>query len=665
MGLAPSCSETTVSDNRTEMAKVVNPKPKPKQARKSEKRPTNDNRDWVDDLSVEPPMSPLEEALIAKLRADFEQRGKDTSRAEASIAAGERAEKPDETHLKTEVRVETEVHEECNKSPSKLVQIGKRRKVNHGSSLFNFINIQHKQSNPHQKLSQTVRYELSQKWRQLPPDEKEKYKVEPKVKEDCVGSGEAVELFSLNTRCSPKRFRSVVSEFTDAQKVACEELGFGTGTIADTINKSKRKMNRDNNNELVRSMGQVLNRLSFELSSSCCIYRVPKRLRRASENAYTPQVVSIGPLHHGNEGLKPMEELKNRYLKVFLRRTKVTLEAYVGQIKNKEVDLRSCYAETIDLHSDDFVRIVLVDAAFVIEVLLRFCFPECQEENDRIFRKPFMLQDVWPDMRMLENQLPFFILDDLFEPHKATLSKGISLIVLSHHFFKTLMHIDVADQTLRTIKPLEIVHFVDFVRKLYPLPPWDSQKRRSKEIPVSPTMTQLSRAGVKFRKGSEANMFDVKFEHGYLEMPKLTISDQTEVTITNLIAFEQSQCNDKEKYINDYFVFLNGLVKTPQDVDLLVSHGILDNKLGDSKKGCALIKNLVDGVVDYSKDYFYFIKLCDDLNEYYTMGRHQWKEYLVTHFLYSPWATKEIITVMRKMQEAMRILNNTYGTGSR
>ncbi|KAL6220308.1 hypothetical protein ACLB2K_008064 [Fragaria x ananassa] len=169
MGLAPSCSETTVSDNRTGMTKVVNPKPKPKQARKSEKRPTNDNRDWVDDLSVEPLMSPLEEALMANLRADFEQRGKDTSRAEASTAAGERAEKPDETHLQTEVRVETE----------------------------------------------------------LPPDENEKYKVEPKVKEDCVGSEEAVKLFSLNTRCSPERFRSVVSEFTDAQKVACEELGFG------------------------------------------------------------------------------------------------------------------------------------------------------------------------------------------------------------------------------------------------------------------------------------------------------------------------------------------------------------------------------------------------------------------------------------------------------
>ncbi|KAL6202972.1 hypothetical protein ACLB2K_026676 [Fragaria x ananassa] len=42
------------------------------------------------------------------------------------------------------------------------------------------------------------------------------------------------------------------------------------------------------------------------------IYRVPEKLRRLNENAYTPRVVSIGPFHHGKESLKPMEEHKKR-----------------------------------------------------------------------------------------------------------------------------------------------------------------------------------------------------------------------------------------------------------------------------------------------------------------------------------------------------------------
>uniref|UniRef100_A0A0A8ZUE9 Uncharacterized protein n=1 Tax=Arundo donax TaxID=35708 RepID=A0A0A8ZUE9_ARUDO len=37
------------------------------------------------------------------------------------------------------------------------------------------------------------------------------------------------------------------------------------------------------------------------------VYRVPKYLRDGDERAYTPQVVSIGPLHHGRRRLREME----------------------------------------------------------------------------------------------------------------------------------------------------------------------------------------------------------------------------------------------------------------------------------------------------------------------------------------------------------------------
>ncbi|KAK0608906.1 hypothetical protein LWI29_037856 [Acer saccharum] len=40
----------------------------------------------------------------------------------------------------------------------------------------------------------------------------------------------------------------------------------------------------------------------------CCIYRVPKDLRKINEAAYTPQVISIGPLHHGEKEFFEMEK---------------------------------------------------------------------------------------------------------------------------------------------------------------------------------------------------------------------------------------------------------------------------------------------------------------------------------------------------------------------
>ncbi|PRQ38099.1 hypothetical protein RchiOBHm_Chr4g0410021 [Rosa chinensis] len=67
---------------------------------------------------------------------------------------------------------------------------------------------------------------------------------------------------------------------------------------------------------LENSLIEEVGRLS-PISNSRCIYRVPNRLRHVSEDVYTPRVISIGPLHHGREALKAMEEHKKRYLQYF------------------------------------------------------------------------------------------------------------------------------------------------------------------------------------------------------------------------------------------------------------------------------------------------------------------------------------------------------------
>lgn len=59
------------------------------------------------------------------------------------------------------------------------------------------------------------------------------------------------------------------------------------------------------------------------ISSEICIYRVPEKFRRANEEAYTPQIISIGPFHWDNKKLQSAEEIKLRYLKGFLSRIKV------------------------------------------------------------------------------------------------------------------------------------------------------------------------------------------------------------------------------------------------------------------------------------------------------------------------------------------------------
>lgn len=139
------------------------------------------------------------------------------------------------------------------------------------------------------------------------------------------------------------------------------------------------------------------------LSDECCIYRVPNILRRSNEEAYTPQEVSIGPLHHGRPELKPMEEIKRRYLQEFLllSNSTMSLKEYVKFIEERETKLRNCYAETIEMNSEDLVKMILIDSAFLIMVFLKFSCKELQTGNDRLFSKPWKEFDVRYDMILL------------------------------------------------------------------------------------------------------------------------------------------------------------------------------------------------------------------------------------------------------------------------
>lgn len=108
-----------------------------------------------------------------------------------------------------------------------------------------------------------------------------------------------------------------------------------------------------------------------------CICRVQERLVQENEKAYYPELISIGPFHHGKEKLKDMEDHKWRYLHALLSR-KPNLEARlaicVNALRECELKARNCYAkkESINLSCDEFVKMMLVDGCFIIELFLKY-----------------------------------------------------------------------------------------------------------------------------------------------------------------------------------------------------------------------------------------------------------------------------------------------------
>ncbi|XP_016649676.1 PREDICTED: UPF0481 protein At3g47200-like [Prunus mume] len=179
----------------------------------------------------------------------------------------------------------------------------------------------------------------------------------------------------------------------------------------------------------------------------------------------------------------------------------------------------------------------------------------------------------------------------------------------------------------------EATHFVDLIR----ISCLSSNRKAEKKLKTIniPSITELHRAGVKLKGGSADNLFDIQFADGTLEIPKLEISDQTELIIRNLVAFEQ--CHYKEKHVSNYVRLMDCFVNTPRDVELLVKYGIVENFLGDNSEVSTLINKLGKGV-QINVNNFYFASVCEALNTYYRAPWNKWKANLRQNYFNTPWA---------------------------
>ncbi|PRQ36320.1 hypothetical protein RchiOBHm_Chr4g0390141 [Rosa chinensis] len=173
-----------------------------------------------------------------------------------------------------------------------------------------------------------------------------------------------------------------------------------------------------------------------------CIFRVPNVLRRQNPEAYTPDVVSIGPFHHyrqkrgnedgngGKEGkceedFQLMERVKNSYLNEILAHMKnITLEELTAKVielsdqKNEgafEERARNFYAERLDhISSKDFIEMMIVDGCFLVQLFRKSNDPKLRAFDDPVFNMDCMFHFLCHDILLLENQLPWFVIHILY-----------------------------------------------------------------------------------------------------------------------------------------------------------------------------------------------------------------------------------------------------------
>lgn len=347
-----------------------------------------------------------------------------------------------------------------------------------------------------------------------------------------------------------------------------------------------------------------------------CICRVPHTISKDNEKSYFPQLVSVGPLHK----LTGTEDKKWRYLYALLNRepnVEARLHRCVKALKELEPKVRKFYGEEISLNSDELVKMMLVDGCFIIEVLLKYSVKGLRRRDDPFFHTKDTFFQLRSDMILLENQIPFCVLQRLFDlvPIPDQCTKSLPLLALG--FFKRMIPGDL--QSLEEKCSQDCSHLLDLIHNCY-LPTYPAVESWVGQINLE-CATKMQKSGIRFKSNAPAkSLLDVKFVNGVLKIPPLNVHYYTEILFRNLIALEHCP-HDQAKYVTPYVYLLAKVIQSEKDLRLLSRKGILSIGLERKQEFLDLFKKIL---VEMEAKEVYYEGTCEQANRYTRTSWRQW-----------------------------------------
>lgn len=145
------------------------------------------------------------------------------------------------------------------------------------------------------------------------------------------------------------------------------------------------------------------------------IHKVQSHVRDKDLGMCWPKVISIGAFYYGDASFCKMETLKRKFTYNLSKMNHYSfINSMITSMRAHEEEVRAWYSEELEINSDEFVEIMLFDNYFLIELLLIYF----QEGWVFLWREMFCLCDttldvVCNDCLMIENHIPFFLLEEL------------------------------------------------------------------------------------------------------------------------------------------------------------------------------------------------------------------------------------------------------------
>ncbi|KFK27409.1 hypothetical protein AALP_AA8G379200 [Arabis alpina] len=389
-------------------------------------------------------------------------------------------------------------------------------------------------------------------------------------------------------------------------------------------------------------------------TETCCIFRIPWTPVQINSKAYEPKIVSIGPYHHGKQSLEMIQQHKHRFLEFFLEKSGTTLQELLRVVSEMEEAIRASYSENLDrFASQDLIDMVLLDSCFILVVLLVVSNKvDHPDSDDAIFKMPWILPAIRSDLLLLENQVPFFLLEALFGASKTRFHIGINKMAFEFFGYS----IQRPKRVWAIHYHVKAKHLVDLIRKTF-IPTWSHETSKESCLPISkwcrenavktrssgttPTGLILSSKklrllGIKLESYNKAETFlAIRLEKGRLFIPTVVLDDFLSLVFLNCVAFEQlySSCSN---HMTSYVAFMGCLMNDEADAMFLGEKGIIENYFGTGNEVSQFFKGVCKGIV-FNPNESYLADVFEGVNMYTSKGYHvQWAGFKYTHFD-SPW----------------------------
>ncbi|GMJ06498.1 hypothetical protein like AT3G50150 [Hibiscus trionum] len=432
------------------------------------------------------------------------------------------------------------------------------------------------------------------------------------------------------------------------------------------------------------------------------LHKVPYRLREVNRKAYEPTVVSIGPYHHGRLHLEPMEIIKQRFFWEIADEIQINLNGFRAALRPLEKETRMCYQQPLPfkLESEEkFLDMMVYDGCFIVQLIRNGFEPG-------IFEAGYIQTDIRNDLLLLENQLPFSVLFKLYNmivvatPGETESDGEIEVFTkLALSFFNVSPFFSPTEESIHLLQVVHSTHIPSDqgIKQHQSYKSGEGSRKSSSECTWKfiRSATELEDAGISFfgdnvtkmaLEDEDINgMFDIKFTTYYtnrvkplichavdfmcammfgppkvLKIPTLRVDDLTERKLRNYMAYEQFFRIGKPTYFVDYVIFMDNLINTGKDVQLLCEQGIIDNRLGDHEAVAEMFNKLRESI--YLSPDFYYAEIFDGVNKHCQIKWNRWKASLKKNYFNTPWSfisfiAAVVLLLLTLLQSILSILS--------